>query len=377
MEKKVTIYDIAAAVGVSVGTVHRAINNRTGVNEMTRARVIQMAEKMGYVPNLAARYLSKKRDLVISVNTPQVPETFYAPVRAGIEDESTPFRMAGVQIRHQMFPRLGMGEEEAFEAAIDAKVDGIIVVPGSPQKLKSLIRRASRAHIPVVCLINDGPGTEKLTTVSVDTAASGALVAELMGRLIQGKGEVAITSGDLEVADHIEKFEAFTGTLQSLFPAIRVSPPIENHESEVEAYEKTLAFLSKHQDISGLYVSTGNGAPVLRAVEAAGMFGKLVIFTTNLFPDLVPRLESGQVVGAIYERPYSQGRIAFRTLHEYLIENRMPTVRLMLDPVLVMKSNLHRVIQRVGGGTQWSNPKSAGLVNAQETLVDYIAAAKR
>lgn len=377
MEKKVTIYDIAEAVGVSVGTVHRAVNNRPGINEMTRARVLHMAEKMGYRPNLAARYLSKKRSLVISVNTPQGPESFYGPVRAGIEDESTPFRMAGVQIRHEIFSRLGVGEEEAFERAVEAKVDGIIVVPGSPRNLKPLIRRASRARIPVVCLINDGPGTEKLTTVSVDTVASGALVAELVGRLLQGKGNIAVTSGDLEVADHIEKYQAFTGTLTSFFPAMRVLPPIENHESEAEAYEKTLSFLLERGDeISGLYVSTGNGAPVLRAVEAAGMVGKLAIFTTNLFPELVPSLESGQVTATIYERPYSQGRIAFRTLHEYLIENKMPTVRLMLDPVLVMRSNLQRVMQRVGGGYNWSS-EAAGSVSPNETLVDYIAAAKR
>jgi LacI family transcriptional regulator, galactose operon repressor len=375
MDKKVTIYDIAEAVGVSVGTVHRAVNDRPGINEMTRARVLQMAEKMGYRPNLAARYLSKKRDLVISVNTPKDPESFYGPVRAGIEDESTPFRMANVQIQHRTFPRLGIGEEEAFEAAIEAKVDGVIVVPGSPRNLKTPIRRASRAHIPVVCLINDGPGTEKLTTVSVDTVASGAMVAELMGRLLQGKGQIAITSGDLEVADHIEKYDAFTGTLKSLFPAMEIFPPIENHESEAEAYEKTLAFLSAHPDISGIYVSTGNGAPVLRAVETAGLFGKLVIFTTNLYPALVPRLESGQVVGTVYERPYSQGRIAFRTVLDYLVENKMPTVRMMLDPVLVMKSNLQRVIRRVGWGMGESSANSAA--NPGETMVDYIAAADR
>ena len=271
---------------------------------------------------------------------------------------------------------MGVGEEEALESAIEAKVDGIIIVPGSPQNLKSLIRRASRSRIPVVCLINDGPGTEKLTTVSVDTVASGALVAELMGRLLHGKGQIALTSGDLAVADHIEKYEAFTSTLNSLFPEMRICPPIENHESETEAYEKTLAFLSEHgTDISGLYVSTGNGSPVLRAVETAGMFGKLVIFTTNLFADLVPRLESSQVMGTIYERPYSQGRIAFRTLHEYLIENKMPTVRLMLDPVLVMRSNLHRVMERAVGTSQWD--KEASSISPNETLVDYIAAGNR
>jgi LacI family transcriptional regulator len=371
MEKRVTIYDIAAALDVSVGTVHRAMNDRGGVSAMTRARVLQMAEKMGYRPNLAAKYLSTRRDLVFCVNLPHEPSNFYGPVRAGIEDEAAPFRMAGVTLHFRFFPRLGVGEEEAFEQALEEKADGIIVVPGPAGRLKPLIRRAAREKIPVVCLINDGPGTEKLTTVSVDTAASGALAAELLGRLIHGEGRVAITLGDLSVADHSEKFEAFSATMREMFPAITVDPPVENHESADEAYSRTLKYLQKNPPVKGLYVCTGNGEPVLRAVEEAGRMGGLTIFTTNLYTELVPRLTSGAVTGTIYERPYSQGRIAFRTLHEYLLQNTVPTMRLMLDPVLVMKSNLARVIRRVGGNLHVNGSPVEGP-GPNETMVDYI-----
>ena len=52
----VTIKDIAAAVGVSRGTVDRVINHRGGVSEEVAARVEQAVEEMGYFPNRRAGF---------------------------------------------------------------------------------------------------------------------------------------------------------------------------------------------------------------------------------------------------------------------------------------------------------------------------------
>lgn len=341
MEKKVTLRDIAVQLGVTTGTVSRALQNHPGLNPMTKAKVHQTAQALGYRPNLAARFLSSKRSLVIGVNTPRDITSFYDEVRKGIDQEAAPYKMAGIELQHRMFPRLGVGEEEVFEAALEAKVDGLIVVPGGSANLKTYLRRASRMRIPVICLISDVPSVRKLANVSVHTASSGALAAELMGRFLAGKGQVAITSGDLRVSDHIEKYNAFRQTLHAQFPKMELFPPMENHESESEAYEKTLEFLKAHPDIDGIYVSTGNGLPVLNAIEEAGLFGKVTIITTNLYPQLVPRIESGAVVGTLYERPFSQGRISLRMMHEFLIEGKCPPSTVTLAPLLIMKGNLN------------------------------------
>jgi LacI family transcriptional regulator len=372
--KKVTIYDIAAALGVSSASVHRALSNHSGVNPTRRKRIRQAAEAMGYSPNLAARYLATKRNLIVGVVTPREIASFYDRVRAGIVEESEPFRMAGLQIQEFTFPRLGIEEVGAFEAALAAKVDGIIVVPGDQDQIAPLIRRASRAGIPVLCLTNDCRSKEKLTTVSVDTAACGALVGELLGRFLgpgRGRAKIAITTGDLAVADHAEKYEAFRKALRTLFPSFQLFPPIENHESEAEAYEKTLAFFSKHPDVSGLYISTGNGAPVFRALHKAGLAGKVTVIATNLFPELASEMEAGYVAAAIYSRPYSQGRIAFRTMHEYLVENKVPPLRLSLDPILVTKSTLERTISRMmSTSARLGLNQQAPQARAIESVVD-------
>src|SRR5271165_7222419 len=142
VNNRVTLFDIADALGVSTGTVHRALHDHPGVSPMTKTKVLQMAKNLGYRPNLAARYLSSKKNPRISVITLQGTTSFWDEVRAGIGEEARASLLENVELEFRTYPRLGEGDEEAFGSALDAKVDGIIVFPSRPQKLRSWIRRA-------------------------------------------------------------------------------------------------------------------------------------------------------------------------------------------------------------------------------------------
>ncbi|HAI10116.1 MAG TPA: LacI family transcriptional regulator [Phycisphaerales bacterium] len=53
------IRELARKLNLSIGTVSRSLNNRYGVNAQTKARVLEEARRMGYVPNAAARRLKE------------------------------------------------------------------------------------------------------------------------------------------------------------------------------------------------------------------------------------------------------------------------------------------------------------------------------
>jgi len=370
MKQQPKLLDIAEALGISTGTVHRALHNNPGVSPMTKTRVQQMAKSLGYRPNLAARYLSSKRTLRVSVNTLQGTTSFWSDVRAGIDEEARGLIMENVEIEYRTYPRLGEGEKEAFEAALKSGVDGIITFPSRPQSLHSWMRRASRNSIPVVCVATDAPNTGRLAVVSIDTLASGALAADLMGKFLGGAGTVAVTLSSLAITEHAEKYKAFATTLHGLYPQMHVLEPIEDHDIESEAYQKSSHLFKKHPELAGVYVTTEASIPVLNAARDAHMLEKISFITTDLFPALVPELRSQAVAATIYQRPRSQGRMAFRVLHEFLVEGECPSFQVTLAPHLVMRGNLDFFLQRQSLDS--SPQKAVRLDGASPEMVEYL-----
>lgn len=341
-----TLGDIAKSLGTSIGTVHRALHDNPGVSPATKARVLQMARTLGYRPNLAARYLSSRKTLRISVNTLEGTTSFWDEVRAGIREEAASILLENVEVEFRTC-RLGEGEEEAFEAAIEGKVDGIITFPSRPEKLRTWIRRASRARIPVVCVATDAPNSGRLGIVAIDTLASGSIAADLMGRFIgEREGSVAITVFDMAITEHAEKYAAFESTLLEFYPTLHPLKPVEDHDVEKEAYRKCRKLFEQHPELAGIYVTTEASIPVLKAASDASLLGRLTIITTDLFPELVPHIRSGAVVATIYQRPRAQGQMALRMLHEFLAEGGRRSHQVTLAPHLVMRGNLDFFLRR-------------------------------
>ncbi len=337
--KPAGIKEIAAALGVSIGTVDRALHGRPGINPATAARVLKMAERLGYRPNVAARLLKLNRKLLISVHLPQEIAAFFDLLRNGIRDAARAFHST-VELRFRTYPRLGEGDLEALEQALKEPVDGIIMAPGNPRAMGPLIKTAAQRQIPVVCVATDAPGTERLTSISADPYTGGAMAAEMLARCVQRPGPVLVITGDLSVVDHTEKLRGFAERLSMMRSPLTIVPVLETHDRPAEADRKTREAIARYPDLSAVYVATANSLPVLQALQETGHLGRVTVVTTDLFPELVPHIRSGEVLASVYQRPRTQGRIAFESLYHYLTERRIPPQRYPLAPHLVLQSNL-------------------------------------
>ena len=334
----VGIKDIARALGISTGTVDRALHAKPGVNAMTRARVLSTAQSLGYRPNLAARYLKSRRQLRISVHLPREIALFWDTLREGIRQAAAPLGPA-LSVDFRSYPRLGEGDTALFEDALKDGTNGLIIAPGNPAALKPYIRKAARKNIPVVCVITDAPDTPRLASVSADPFTVGAVAGELLARF-QPSGKVAFFTGWLSMQDHAEKLRGFESSLATAGGALRLGPIVEAHDDEREAHRRALAVLRAHSDLTSIYVSTVNSLPVLRAAEQEGRLPGLTVVTTDLFPELVERIRAGTIAATIYQRPHSQGRLALQVLYQFLLSGVCPSTRIHLVPHLVMRSNL-------------------------------------
>ena len=143
----VGIKDIARALGISTGTVDRALHGKPEVSPATRARVLSMAEALGYRPNLAARYLQSRKQLRIGVHLPRKIALFWDSLREGIREAAAPFAPA-LQVDFHAYPTLGEGDVPLFEEALRDGTNGLIIAPGKPSALAPCLANAAARRIP-------------------------------------------------------------------------------------------------------------------------------------------------------------------------------------------------------------------------------------
>jgi LacI family transcriptional regulator, galactose operon repressor len=354
----VGIKDIARALGISTGTVDRALHAKPDVSAATRERVLPMAETLGYRPNLAARYLKSKKQIRISVQLPKKIALFWDSLRQGIRDAAAPFAPT-LHVDFRTYPSLGHGDIPLFDEALRDGANGLIIAPGNPAALTPHLRQAERRKIPVVCVVTDAPESLRLTSVSADPFTVGAVAGELLSRFLPEGGEVAFFTGWLQMQDHADKLRGFESSIRASHPALTIAQAIEAHDDEREGRRRALSVLRAHPRLKGIYVSTVNSLPVLRAAEEEGRLAGLTVVTTDLFPELVEWIRAGKVAATVYQRPVNQGRLALQALYQYLLNGAKPASRLRVVPHVVMRSNLDLFLERL--------PVEGGAVGEQPT----------
>src|SRR5689334_18799565 len=126
-EKPQGIKEIAKTLGVSIGTVDRALHGRSGVSAKTRDRVMRLAEQFNYSPNLAARNLKLNRSLKIGVYLPEAIASYYNLLRAGIRAAANAETGVHVTLEFFEYPRLGEGDVEVMQGSDWRRFDGVIL----------------------------------------------------------------------------------------------------------------------------------------------------------------------------------------------------------------------------------------------------------
>jgi LacI family transcriptional regulator len=333
------IKDIAKSLGISRGTVDRALHGRPGISEPTRKRVLARAEQIGYRPNQAARSLKLGRNLRIGVFFPCQIASFFDLLRAGVRAAAS---SAGVNIElvFRTFPRIDEGDVDLLNAESPQSFDGILITPGTPGRIQPALQRFVCNGVPFVCIANDTLNEDRLACVTSDPHSGGAIAVELFSGFIQRRGTIAAVTGSLTVPDHAGKIAGFASGLASYAPHLTFLPPILSHYRPRDtAIEMKRLFARKPHPL-GIYVSIANTMPVLHSLEKRNLLGKVPVIATDLLPEIIPFIESGAVLAALSQRPFTQGKLALELIVRYLTEGVLEKPLTILAPHIIMRSNL-------------------------------------
>ncbi|WP_353945604.1 sugar ABC transporter substrate-binding protein [Streptomyces sp. HUAS MG91] len=204
------------------------------------------------------------------------------------------------------------GQAQLVQAAIDKKVDGIVVTLAKPQAMESVLAKAKAAGIPVVS-INSGSEYAKRFGALAHIGQEESVAGEAVGTKLTEEGRkktlcVIHEQGNVSLeqrCDGVKK--TFKGTVENLNVDGTNAP---DSQAAVEAK------LQADKDIDAVVAL---GAPVaaltVKAKQDAG--SKAEIATFDLNAEVVRRLKAKEVSFAVDQQPYLQGYEAVDLLWLY------------------------------------------------------------
>jgi LacI family gluconate utilization system Gnt-I transcriptional repressor len=137
--------DVAAAAGVSVVTVSRAMNAPGIVSAKTHARIEAAIAATGYVPDLVARSMAQRRTRIVAGFVPSLRDSIFADTTQGLSDELT---RSGLQLLLGNTQYDPAREHELVAAMLGRRPDAIALTGAAhAPALRRLLREA---RIPVV-----------------------------------------------------------------------------------------------------------------------------------------------------------------------------------------------------------------------------------
>lgn len=145
--KHATIKDIAKALGVSISTVSRALNNKYDVNSKTRQLVIDRAAAMGYRPNPIARKLISRKSFLIGVIVPEFTNSFFPEVIRGMQKYLAPRQYQLLIMSSEEDASIELENLKTMEASM---VDGILISLTGKEANAAYINNLLENDMPIV-----------------------------------------------------------------------------------------------------------------------------------------------------------------------------------------------------------------------------------
>ncbi|NYE21598.1 LacI family DNA-binding transcriptional regulator [Microbacterium immunditiarum] len=143
----VTMYDVAARAGLSIGTVSRFVNARGYVGPVSSEKIRRAIDELGFVPNTAARSLTTKRSGLIGFVTSDLANPFTAELVQGLQEEAI---LEGYCVVTASTGRDEQRTLQTLAALRGHQLDGLIMSPQESPAVDEYLRHAAHEGLPVV-----------------------------------------------------------------------------------------------------------------------------------------------------------------------------------------------------------------------------------
>lgn len=324
-----TISHVAQAAGVARSSVSRAFTRPEMLSPETVKRIMEAAEKLGYVPNHTARALSTGRHGNVALIVPDVANPFFPPLIRAAQKEAERFDFCVFLGNTDEDPK----QEDKLLGRFAGQVEGLVLVSS---RLSDAQIRAHVTQRPLVLINRD---VEGIPRVLID---SGSGVGEAVKHLASlGHKKIVYLSGPSTSWSNKQRRSAVRTT------AAKLGLTVETVASAVPSY-------NAGRGAVGQIVATGATAVVafddLTAQGVlAGLADRRIAVPTDFSVvgcDDVLGAATYPSLTTVSNRSVEAGKVALSLLMEMLQTRAVTDVRYVLETHLVIRSTTTGFVAR-------------------------------
>lgn len=311
-----TTKDLAAEAGVSLATVDRVLNARSGVRKKTIDAVNEAIKRIGFERNQLAATLARKRGYRFGFVLPKDGDEFLKEIVDRITEINEAFRAEMIEVK-----ALRVDEKDPHKTARSLSrlkpedYDGVaIMAPEFPQ-IRDAIRRMRERGIQTIPFISNQNNEEKEDFVGIDNRAAGATAGRLMGRFLSGKrGAIAVVTDTMQSRDSLERRLGFDAVINRDYASFKVLPSLETHSDPARIHNVIETIFTAHSDLVGLYIMGSEAREVLEAAQIYGRGKEHLQIAHERTPSTVNALMNGTLDAVVTQDPGHLVRSAVRIL---------------------------------------------------------------
>ncbi len=279
---------------------------------MRKLQQVSLAALLAALPVCGATAVSAKdaKDIVIAV-IPKVAVPFFDDCNNGAAAAA---KADGVQYQW-VVPQNTQGSTQVkiIEDLMSKKVDGIAISVNEPKSVESIIKKAIASGIKVLTFDSDSAKSGRSMYIGTSNGAAGETMGESMAKAIDGKGEVAIVTGQLGAANLNERIAGIKKALAK-YPDIKIVATEGTEDDLAKAVSVDEALLRGHPNLKGIFGVSQVGGPSVAKVMATKEFGAkkdaVKVFAFDDLPDTVKGVKEGFIQGIMVQRPVTMGKLA-------------------------------------------------------------------
>ena len=246
---KPTINDVAAAAGVSRGTVSRALNGSHYVSALARARVEKAMRKIGYVANQSARTLATGRADAIAFVLSEPQERLFEDPNFHVLLRASTQALAERDIGLVLM--LAGGQRQRIVRFIRARhVDGVMLI--SSHQGDRVQSELTSMGIPTVACGKPLGHETQIPYVSANDRAGAQLMTRYL--LTSGRKRVGLITGPVDTPGGIDRLQGYRDVMGSRFRRQRVVSAAEYSYAAGEDAMRRL--LDQSPDVDAVFAAS-------------------------------------------------------------------------------------------------------------------------